>query len=179
MAKYYTRFSMGLDLTPDESTWCARFLALAAELWHEFGGEGVDEGMEGEIELLVKVVGEHLFDISIRDAALIAFVLTDEAGMFNFQIDGPDLWCYTEGKGSVEALAAFLKDFLERWRPEEGAGFSWADTCDEPRVNAFKGGACWVTVEDAHWMTTKGWLDRTRRLHYDSQKGGSQTLPSN
>ncbi len=171
MANYYTHFSMGLDLTPDESTWCARLLGLVADIQLDFSGIGVDTDETDVLAILIELETKHGFGPDIRSTPFIGASFDENFSMFDFQVDGPDLWCYTEGGGSVEALAAFLESFLKRWRPKDGIGFSWADSCSKPHVNSFSGGACWVTVEETHWLTATDWLAKRRGQHYDSPKG--------
>lgn len=38
-------------------------------------------------------------------------------------------------------------------------GFEWAETCSKGRIGEFGGGACVVTADVMHWMTSGGWVD--------------------
>lgn len=43
-------------------------------------------------------------------------------------------------------------------RLNETVGFEWADTCSKPRLDAFGGGAMFVTATEIRGMHTSRWL---------------------
>lgn len=63
-----------------------------------------------------------------------------------------------EGHDGVEAVIAFLKDFLGRFRPSEAIGFQWACTCSRSLPDRFAGGAAVVTALHHIEINTPDWL---------------------
>jgi len=68
---------------------------------------------------------------------------------FSWELDDVDgLWIYAEENGDTDAVASFLKAFLE-FEGGDGAqvGFTYAIWCSRPRINEFSGGAIRVYLD--------------------------------
>jgi len=90
----------------------------------------------------------------------------DDMGYFGFSYQfeadpAEGLWIYSEESGTPGLAAELLADFLTRFRPDQSLGFTWAETCSKPRLDAYGGGAVAVHGDGrpTEWMNAVGWLD--------------------
>jgi len=70
---------------------------------------------------------------------------------------------------NVEHVALFLQAFLKKFHPDGYAAFGWADTCDKPLVDAFGGGACFVTAKKITYVNTYDWVAQQAK-RFDGRK---------
>lgn len=96
----------------------------------------------------------------VANPGLAERVANDECVGFaaSFEDDGRTLWVYSEDSGTPEDAATLVQEFLGRFRPDDTLGFEWANTCSRPLVEAFGGGAVFVTAEEQRWMGSGHWL---------------------
>jgi len=130
MANYYTRFSFEISqLTSKETEWFDEKLQ-AANLSDE--------------EFLRYTDGQR--DLDEKEWWPFFAVESSKYGIW-FHDD-------EDGAGDVEVLANFLAAFVAEFRPDQFIGFEWANTCSRPRVDAFSGGAVFITRHGVEFQTT-------------------------
>ena len=78
--------------------------------------------------------------------------------------DGPGgsvLWIHDDDHGDVESVIAFVLRCAEELDLSGLWGFTYADTCSRPRLDAFGGGAHVVDLgarKSIGWISTQEWL---------------------
>ena len=87
-------------------------------------------------------------------------LLADETPGFaaQFEDDGRTLWVHSEDGGTPADAANVVQQFLARFRPEDSLGFEWANTCSRPIIDAFGGGAVFITATHQRWNNSSTWL---------------------
>jgi hypothetical protein len=76
----------------------------------------------------------------------------------SFEDDGRTLWVHAGESGTPERAAVVVQEFLARFRPGDAVGFEWANTCSRPLLDAFGGGAVFVTAAEQRWLSSAQWL---------------------
>lgn len=74
------------------------------------------------------------------------------------------LWIHSDESGSVDNVAAFVQEFLRKFRPTSFWKLTWASTCSRLRVGELGGGALFVTARRVKFMNTFDWVS------YEEQK---------
>jgi hypothetical protein len=102
---------------------------------------------------LVAAVGESAADYSIAYATYAS------------QPEGSEVWVHIDEGGDLEMLAVILGYAMEQFKDAPSPqGFTWAETCSQPRVDEFSGGACLITRgKPTQWLHTTDWLDKQRK----------------
>lgn len=143
MADYYTEFSFAInDLTEPEKAWAEQVKAFFAE--HDY--EGDPESLPPELGLLYT---------------------EDDFGMgFTMEVEDDDsLWIYSDESGDVDSASRFVQSFLRKFRPDDCEGFEWAGTCSKPRLDAFCGGAVFITATEIDATYSGKWLGERTAAH--------------
>ncbi len=123
MADYYTQFSEALHLeSDDERQWAEKKLT---ELRNGYVETGDEEQFPGNFEWAVH---------QDRDT-----------GRWH-------VWFHEEESGTPEHVAAFVQEFLKRWRPKGTFSLTWASICSKPRLSSFSGGGVLVTATKQTWV---------------------------
>jgi len=103
----------------------------------------------------------------------------DESGssLMGFVVDfevtksGADLWIHDDGEyGNVDNVIDFVQLFLKKFRPKEGWGFEWSNGCSKPRLDAFGGGAGFITATKVTFMNTGTWLAEAEKAWEEAKK---------
>ena len=79
---------------------------------------------------------------------------------------GTKLWMHDEVTGDPLQVIIFVQRCAEAFCLTGRWGFQWANTCSEPRINAFSGGAHVLDLATRRPLAsihTNGWLARTVR----------------
>jgi hypothetical protein len=74
--------------------------------------------------------------------------------------DGPFVWITHDESANVEAIAEVLSEWLES--PEDRpafVAFEYAFTASRPLLDAFGGGACYVSRTEVKFTTTGQWIE--------------------
>jgi hypothetical protein len=146
MADYYTKFSFEIsDLTDDESAWLTNVLAF-------FEDPVNTEDPHGEYAALM----DAMSDTEYPDFS---------TGFEPAENGTPGLWIYGDQSGTPEDAATFVQAFLAKFRPDKAVGFEFANTCSKPRLDAFGGGAAFVTAEGAEFIHGSTWLAERINAH--------------
>ncbi|NPD15072.1 hypothetical protein HOY34_07625 [Xinfangfangia sp. D13-10-4-6] len=133
MANYYTHFSCLLDVGSSEKAQQA--FAIYTRMAAECEESNDPNDLWG---------GSLAFEIQIQD--------------------GPDstvLWISDEDGGDVDSVITFVLRCAEELDLSGLWGFTYADTCSSPRVDAFGGGAHVVDLsrrKSIGWVATREWL---------------------
>jgi len=68
------------------------------------------------------------------------------------------LWLYSMS-GGVDAVCAFIQHLLQEFDPHGKVSFEWSHDCSKPRVDAYGGGAAFITAKEIKSMSTAAWLN--------------------
>jgi hypothetical protein len=80
--------------------------------------------------------------------------------------DGTKIWMRDDVTGDPLQVIVFVERCAEIFGLKGRWGFQWANTCSQPRINAFSGGAHVLdlaTRRPVAWIHTNGWLAREIR----------------
>jgi hypothetical protein len=137
MADYFTNFSVVLKLANEAEQAYALDLAHKASL--------VQQGDELPADFpkdLVDMVEDWHFEME-----------ADNSGTTH------GLWLHSM-YGGVDAVCAFIQHLLQRFDPKGKVSFEWSHDCSKPRVDAYGGGAAFITAHGIKSMSTTGWLQQ-------------------
>jgi hypothetical protein len=129
MAQNYTIFSEYLTYTSEEQrVWLDEYMGAICD-------EGYPDGVDKDPWPEAKAhYDEHCglgFDAEWRNGCL---------------------WIYTEESGDVDAVGAFVHEFLKKFHKDSYWTMTWACTCSKPRVGEFSGGGIVVHAEGVEFM---------------------------
>ena len=147
MANYYTQFSFAIPLdSPEEKEWARD--VVDALLRHD-----AEEPIDG-------------------DDAVLADILPDEPEYIGYtaEIDDDGIWVHADESGTPSDAVLLVQAWLKRFDPTGWLAFSWANTCDRPRLDSFGGGAAFVTADDAQYLDSDQWI-------YDLEKNRPNPNP--
>jgi hypothetical protein len=91
----------------------------------------------------------------------------DEVG-FGFSLEedgdaGRHLWLYSDEYADLAKLGHLIQRFLRRFRPHDCWALSYACTCSKPRIDAFGGGAVFITSRRITFDNSWDLIDRKRQ----------------
>jgi hypothetical protein len=136
MADYYTNFSMVLKLANEAEQAYALDLAHTASL-----AQQGDELAADLPKALVGMIEDWQFETDADNSGT-------EHGLWLHSIDG-----------GVDAVCAFIQHLLQKFDPQGRASFEWSHDCSKPRVDAYGGGAAFITAQEIKTMSTAAWLN--------------------
>jgi hypothetical protein len=145
MADYYTQYSVSIPLKDDAQKQWAR-----------------------DVIVYLDGIVDETIDVDDTEHPLfhIAPASSDDAYGQAFDIDEDGLWVHDDGgQGNIDMLIPVIQDYLTKFDPKGALGFEWANTCSRPRLDAFGGGAVFVTADSFEAINSGGWLgDRLRAV---------------
>ncbi len=165
MANNYTQFSAAIyDITPEEKAWIDRAFEevyLLDDKVIEFDDIERDDNGDvlGDAYCVLRMFADAGDEIDLSDA---------EHPGFQYSIDGDWLWMYAEEGGDPYRLAIFVQQFLKMFRPNTYFTFSYAYTCDKPRIDEFGGDTIFVSADT---------IVTGQELFYEWLTEASQGLP--
>jgi hypothetical protein len=59
----------------------------------------------------------------------------------------------------MDAVFLFIQHLLQRFYPHGKVSFEWSHNCSKPRVDAYSGGAAFITAKEIKSMSTAAWLN--------------------
>ena len=136
MADYFTNFSLVLNLANEAEQAYALDLAHKASM-----AQRGDELPDDFPKTLVELIEDWQFE---TDA--------DNSGT------KPGLWLHSMN-GGVDAVCEFIQHLLQRFNPTSHVTFEWSHDCSKPRVDAYGGGAAFITAKEIKSMSTAAWLN--------------------
>jgi hypothetical protein len=137
MADYYTKFSLVLALKHPQHQQYAIELAAQA---HAYRAED-------------QPVPDHF------PAHLAEFL---EAWSFETELEQEGLWLHSE-EGGIDAVCAFIQHLLAQFDPQGNVSFEWSNDCSKPRVDAYGGGAAFITAYEIKTLSTGEWLNTVKQ----------------
>jgi len=60
--------------------------------------------------------------------------------------------------GGVDAVCLFIQHLLQKFDPQGRVSLEWSHDCSKPRVDAYGGGAAFITATEIKTMSTAAWL---------------------
>ena len=143
MANYYQQFSVELALdNQEEKDWCADRIGQLEHTRENEDEEAPGIGFDGE------------GDIEKWESR------ADFQWCFETDAGKPKVWFSAEESGNVEQIASFVQEYLAKFHPDKHWAMEWANTCDRCRVDAFGGGAVFVTAKKVTFMNTGTWCHK-------------------
>ncbi len=136
MADYFTNFSLVLKLANETEQAYALDLVHKASLVHQGNELPADFPKE-----LVDMIEDWHFEIE-----------ADNSGTNH------GLWLHST-YGGVDAACAFIQHLLQKVDPKSHVTFEWSHDCSKPRVDAYGGGAAFITAKKIKSMSTAAWLN--------------------
>ena len=67
-------------------------------------------------------------------------------------------WLVTDGGGHL-AHPPFIQHLLQKFDPQGHVTFEWSHDCSKPRVDAYGGGAAFITAKEIKTMSTAAWVN--------------------
>lgn len=111
--------------------------------------------------------GAYPYPDDLRESMTKAVAETFDDGVLDVTIadataDNDQVWIFLDEGGDLELLALILAYAMDRYpEVENRQGFQWAETCDQPRVDEFGGGAVFIARgQKPEWFLTAEWLAR-------------------
>lgn len=143
MSNNYTAFAVQISVTKDEATWFVQ-----------------------ELNELLQSVACHSLAEKEREQWL------DERGLREF-LEWPgfehkflnrntSILLYSDGEGSVDAVAKQCQRYLKKFHPHKCLSFEYVFTGDRVRPGEFGGGGVFITAEDIKYFTVEEWLRATQ-----------------
>ena len=133
MADYYTNFSVVLPLNPEQQEYALN---------------------------LVKQVEAYKND-NQQLPADFPDSLKDEVENWPFEVapvkDG--IWLHSQ-YGGQDVACAFIQHLLQKFEFAPYIAFEWSHDCTKPRLDAFGGGAAYITSSEIETFTTSEWLHK-------------------
>ena len=136
MADYFTNFSVVLKLANETEQAYALDLAHKASLAQQ--GQVLPADFPKE---LVDMIEDWQFE---TDA--------DNSGTTHGS------WLHSMNRG-VDAVCAFIQHLLQKFDQKGYVTFEWSHDCSKPRVDAYGGGAAFITAKEIKTMSTATWLN--------------------
>jgi hypothetical protein len=144
MADYYTHISFEFEL-PDEAAASAAVSLLA----------DIEEALDNEEGLAKRFPAFKDFEMGSGVCV---------------EAEGNKVWvCDDCGCPELEFVSAWLQEVLKQHNPAGAVGFNWSNDCSKHRVDAFGGGAVFVTSEGETWMNTYDWISDQEKAHKEKQ----------
>ena len=137
MADYFTNFSLVLNLANEAEQAYALDLAHKASL-----AQQGDELPDDFPKALVNLIDDWQFE---TDA--------DNSGTKH------GLWLHSMN-GGLDAVCEFIQHLLQKFDPKSHVTFEWSHDCSKPRVDAYGGGAAFITAKEIKSMSTEDWLNQ-------------------
>ena len=136
MADYFTNFSMVLNLANESEQAYALDLAHKASLAKQ--GDPLPDDFP---KALVDMIEDWQFETDADNSAT-----------------KHGLWLHSMN-GGVDAVCAFIQHLLQKFDPKSPVTFEWSHDCSKPRVDAYGGGAAFITAQAIKTMSTAAWLN--------------------
>lgn len=135
MADYFTKFSVFLPLPSAAAQVYALDLANKTRCIQQ--GDEPSEKLPDSIQ---EVIEDWLFETDAESSE----------GKWG-------LWLHSD-YGGIDAVCAFIQHLLQKFDPEGRVSLEWANDCSKPRLDAFGGGAAFITAKEIKTMNTAHWV---------------------
>jgi hypothetical protein len=132
MADYFTNFSLILPLKDDAQKQYA-------------------------IKLAEKANSHRYHDKPLPKSFPAALKPELEGWTFELEDCEEGIWLHSDS-GGIDAVCAFIQHLLKKFDPNGRVAFEWSHDCSKPRIDAYGGGAAYITAKDIKTMNTSDWL---------------------
>jgi hypothetical protein len=90
---------------------------------------------------------------------------TDEAEGWDFDTQATEdgLWLHSQ-YGGQETACVFIQHLLQKFHFAPFVSFEWSHDCSKPMIDAYGGGAAFITTTEIETMTTSEWLQKMAEL---------------
>lgn len=136
MADYYTNFSVVLPLTKEQQEYALNLV------------KQVETYRSDNQQLPV------VFPESLRDEV--------ENWPFEIELIKDGIWLHSM-YGGQETACKFIQHLLQKFEFAPAVAFEWSHDCSKPRLDAFGGGAAFVTSSEIETFSTSEWLQKMTR----------------
>jgi hypothetical protein len=133
MADYYTYFSLILPLKPEQRDYALQLVNQA--LAHCDTAEPLPAGFPAEL------------------------AAAREEWTFETKSTPEGLWLHSQ-YGGQESAGMFIQHLLQRFKFAPFVSFEWSHDCSKPRVDAYGGGAAFITAKKIKIFSTAAWLQK-------------------
>jgi len=130
MADYYTNFSLVLKLNAKQKRYA---LDLASKGSNYSTDDKIPDG----------------FPVSLVDAL--------DEWIFETEEEKDGIWLHSDC-GGIDAVCLFIQHLLQKFEFDAYIAFEWSYDCNQPRTDAYGGGAAFITSTEIESMTTSEWL---------------------
>ena len=138
MADYYTKFSL-IFVLPNEA---AQKYALDLSASARTAQQGDEQPSDKVPDSIKDVVEDWWFETDAESAE----------GKFR-------LWLHSED-GGIDSVCVFIQHLLQKFDPQGRVTFEWSNDCSKPRIDAYGGGAAFITAKEIKTMNTSDWLQQ-------------------
>ncbi len=59
----------------------------------------------------------------------------------------------------IDALCSLIQHLLQKCDPKSHVTFEWSHDCSKPRLDAYGGGAAFITAQEIKTVSTAAWLN--------------------
>jgi hypothetical protein len=80
-----------------------------------------------------------------------------DAWCFDTETVSEGLWLHSQ-YGGQDSACVFIQHLLQKFGFGPHVAFEWSHDCSQPRLDAYGGGAAFVTVNEIEIFTTSEWL---------------------
>lgn len=98
---------------------------------------------------------------------LIRALEDDYSVGFRYEQRDTKVWFSHDYSANIESLITVLECAMQHWDLDP-IGFEWSNTCSKPRLDAFGGGAAYITKERTETMNTYQWLQSMEQPRNDN-----------
>ena len=156
MSDYFTEFSFMCDLPNEEAA------TNAVELFKQ-----IERLLEGEFD--ADNDGETPWPEELE-----RFKQYEFSPGVAIEQEGAGLWIHDDSGGpNIEMLTDYLQLVLQKYDPDGTVGFAWSGTASKKLLDAFGGGAVFISAKDIEWIDTWGWLsEQSKKREAAEQKTG-------
>ena len=163
MADYYTELSVELEDKPGWVVQDIRDILLAIEEgdiesapeWYRKLAPGATEGKDFP----------SFIDDCLGGPSMVTHELTERG-----------LWIYTEENAGIDSLAHAIHETMKHYNTPGYVTFEWAYTASKPMLDAFGGGAAFISATEITIRSTGDWINEMIEAHESQQKeAGSET----
>lgn len=133
MADYFTNFSVVLPLTKEQQEYALNLVKEVEAYRNE--GKALPTDFPESIK---EVVEDWPFDVE--------------------QVS-EGIWLNSQ-HGGQESACAFMQHLLQRFEFAPHVAFEWSHDCTKPRLDAFGGGAAFITSSEIETFSTSEWLQK-------------------
>lgn len=130
MADYFTYFSVVLPLTKEQQEYAMQ-LANQIDAYRN-GGQPLPDSFPSALKDLVE---DWPFDVEISRG----------------------LWLHSEF-GGQDSASRFIQHLLQKFDFAPFIAFEWSHDCSKPLIDAYGGGAAYITAKEIETFSTSTWL---------------------